>query len=600
MKLKRLLRGRSVEQYTPDRRGFISALGAMSVHYQTSSSLLPDHPSEHFVIPQGFSAHRVISWGDRLQDGGTLTFPIQSVEDQLNAFGYNNDFIAFHPLDDDKQGKSRHQRGLLSVNHEYSNPSLMTPSVGHDSGAQLNAEQLKIDMAAVGHSVIEVSRRSGRWGVTWGSRYHRRLSALGPMIDLSGPASGHRRLKTSKDPTGTKVLGTFSNCAGGMTPWGTTLIAEENVNQGFYGSLRGPEAEQLRRMDFAERAPRMNWYQVDPRFNFDLEPHEPNRFGWVVELDPRDPTKAPVKRTALGRFKHECASCTLSSEGRVVVYSGDDQEGEFLYRFVSDQVYHPERPETGWGLLDHGILSVAQFQANGQVNWLPLVWGEGPLNETQGFHDQGDVLIETRRAASLVGATPLDRPEDVEICPRTNRVYVMLTQSKHRQGVTPACERAPNPHGHIIELTPPLGDHASQHMAWTPLVLAGPSSEGGSQTGGGWLRNPDNGAFSPSGDLYVAADVKATPKSHFANGLWRCPTSGDQRGQAIRICSAPVGSELTGLTFTPDGKTLFVSVQHPGEGSSWQAPSTRWPDFRSDRPPRPTLLAIEREDGNAI
>lgn len=581
-----------------DRRRFIGALGALSLDHKVVTGRLPYSSNEHLLIPKGYKATRLISWGDRLDNGQALPFPIQNSADQLNAFGYNNDYIAFHPLETDEKGRT--VRGLLSINHEYTNPGLMTPNAQSDRNPQLNEEEIKVDMAAVGHSVIEVSRSSGEWRVVWGSAYHRRLSAQGPKMLISGPAAGHRRMKTRTDPTGKEVMGTFSNCAGGITPWGTTLIAEENINQGFFGRLEGAEAKSHRLMDIKESSSRHPWHKVDPRFNINHEPHEPNRFGWVVELDPRSPDRPPVKRTALGRFKHECATCTLSQDGRVVVYSGDDQEGEFLYRFVSEEAYDPSRPESGWGLLDRGTLSVAHFEALGQVTWRLLQFGTNGLTPDHGFNDQGDVLIDTRRAARVVGATPLDRPEDVEVSPTTGKVYVMLTQNKSREVITPACHRAPNLYGHILEITPQSGDHGIDQMTWMPLILGGPSHEGGTQKGEGWIKNPDNGAFDPQGGFWVSADAKASPSEPFGNGLWKCPVDGDDRGQAERFCTVPIGAEPCGPCFTPDGQTLFLAIQHPGEGSTWSRPDTRWPDFRSDRPPRPTIIVIEREDGGTI
>lgn len=575
-----------------DRRRFIGAIGALGFTYQPIAKPLPQRPNEHLLIPKGYQATRLISWGDQLDSGRPLHFPIRRAEDQLKAFGYNNDFLAFHLLESDERGRSI--RGLLSVNHEYTNPSLMTPNARSDEALDLSAEEIKVDMAAVGHTVLELSRSSGEWQVVWGSPFQRRLSALGPEMLISGPAAGHRRMKTSADPSGTRVIGTFSNCAGGQTPWGTTLIAEENINQGFFGRREGPEAESYKLMDIAKQKSRHPWHRIDPRFNINQEPNEPNRFGWVVELDPRSPTRAPVKRTALGRFKHECATCTLTPEGRVVVYSGDDQEGEFLYRFVSTKIYDPQDPNSGWGILDEGILSVAHFKVSGRLEWRPLIFGQGGLTPEHGFHDQGDVLIDTRRAARVVGATPLDRPEDVEISPSTGRVYVMLTQNKSREQITPACHRVPNLFGHILELTPRSGNHGDTEMTWLPLILGGPLSEGGTQHGEGWIKNPDNGAFDPKGGFWVSADAKAERHESFGNGIWYCPIDGPNRGQAERFCTVPIGSEPCGPCFTPDGQTLFLAIQHPGEGSTWRDPSTRWPDFRSDRPPRPTIVAIER------
>jgi uncharacterized protein len=564
---------------------------------------LPQTPDEHLRIPEGYKATRVISWGDRLSDGETLPLPISSSAHALSAFGYNNDYIAFHPLSDE-EGRPR---GLLSINHEYVCPSLMFPGVSKDRCPEMSLERSRIEMGSVGHSVIEVYRSApsgqpGEWRVRWGSRYHRRLSALGPKMEIRGPVQGHPRVRTSADPKGRWVIGTCSNCAGGQTPWGTTLIAEENVNHHFFGdhTKAGHEAEALKRYDYVERSRRTSWHRVDPRFDFNQEPHEPNRFGWIVELDPAHPDRPPVKRTALGRFKHECATCTLTADGRVAVYSGDDQADEHLYRFLSRDAYRVDQPQTHWGLLDHGVLQVARFEVDGGLTWLDLSFGEGPLTPKNGFKDQGDVLIEARRAAMLLGASRLDRPEDVEIHPHTGKVYVMLTQNRDRAEIEPGSPRAPNESGHLIEISPLNGDHGARTARWDPFLLGGPSELGGTQVGAGWIKNPDNGAFDPRGGLWVSADAHSSTVPSFGNGLWKCTLTGDRRGQAERFCTTPVGSEPCGPCFTPDGRSLFVSIQHPGEGTHWAAPSTRWPDFRSDRPPRPSVVVIERLDGAII
>ena len=572
---------------------------------------LPHMADEHLWVPEGYHATRLISWGDRLKDGATLNLPIERAEEQLGALGYNNDFITYHPLPVPEGSTAQARRALLSINHEYTNPSLMFPNVSTDRRPELSVERSRVEMAAVGHSVIEVARDEQGWRVVWGSRYARRLSALGPVIPLSGPVRGDERVKTKRDPQGLTALGTFSNCAGGQTPWGTTLLAEENFTQQFVGdpealSAQGEvaarEVENLLRADISKGGHGTNWHLVDPRFSLEHDPREPNCYGWVVELDPRDPTKPPVKRTALGRFKHECATCVLTTDGRVVVYSGDDQEGEHLYRFVSARSYDPKDPSQGWGLLDEGTLQVARFEDDGGLTWLNLTFGEGPLTPENRFTSQADVLIEARRAATLLGATPLDRPEDVEVSPTTGRVYVMLTQHKRRVAPAPGSPRAPNPYGHIIELSPLNGDHSAQRARWSVLHLAGPHEAGGSAPEGsdGWLRNPDNGCFDPLGRLWVTADAHSSTKPAFANGVWCCEVEGGSRGRAERMCATPIGAEPTGPCFNPEGDALFLSIQHPGEGSAWGDPSTRWPDFRSDRPPRPSVVVIEREGGGLL
>ena len=452
---------------------------------------------------------------------------------------------------------------------------------------------------------------SGRgWESVAGGKLNRRISALKTKMELTGPVRGHRRVKTSADPTGTTVIGTVNNCAGGVTPWGTVLSGEENFNQYFKGKLRDQrEAAAHEMYGMGESAViDFNWHQYDERFDVGREPHEPNRFGWVIEFDPYDPQSVPKKRTALGRAKHEGAATAVSADGRLAAHTGDDERFEHLYRFVTARPYDPSNSRANLDLLDDGTLSVARFEADGSLCWLPLVHGQGQLTAENGFHDQGDVLIETRRAAKLVGATPMDRPEDVEACPATGRVFVVLTNNTKReeQDTHPANPRPANKHGHILELTPPesngKADHAAETFSWNPFLLAGdPAQEAdGAQyhagtSAHGWLSSPDNCTFDNRGRIWIATD--GAPKSaDVADGIYVCDTTGPGRALTKKFLRAPCGAEVCGPYFTPDNSTLFVSIQHPGEGSTCDSPDTRWPDFDPQLPPRPAVIAITRQD----
>ncbi len=221
----------------------------------------------------------------------------------------------------------------------------------------------------------------------------------------------------------------------------------------------------------------------------------------MVEINPRDPQALPVKRTALGRFRHEAATCALAPDGRVCVYSGDDAPFEYLYRFVSARPYSPNG--ANWHLLDEGTLFVARFA------------GDPP-------------------AAPADGA------------------------------------RYPAP-----------------------------------VSASGWLTAPDNCALDPAGRLWIATDQgRRWRGTGRADGLYGCTLDGPARGALRCLFRAPVGAEVCGPEFTPDGRTLFLAVQHPGiagfQDGSYGRPGTRWPDFDDDVPPRPSVLAITREDGGII
>ncbi|MDX1606597.1 MAG: PhoX family phosphatase, partial [Candidatus Competibacterales bacterium] len=400
-------------------------------------------------VAEGYEAEVLIRWGDPVLPGAPAFDPYrQSADAQEQQFGYNNDYIGFVPLN----GNPDH--GLLCVNHEYTNEELMFPGLGSydDAFSNVTAELVEIEMAAHGGAIIEIRRVDGRWQVAPDSRYARRISARRTQMLLSGPASGHDRLKTGADPTGMRVLGTLNNCAGGITPWGTYLMAEENFHGYFQGELPADHPEQANHERYGVPGGWYAWGRFHDRFDVSKEPNEPNRFGWVVEVHPMDPESTPIKRTALGRFKHEGAESIVNGDGRVVLYMGDDQRFDYLYKFVTAGTFEPDDPAANRDLLDSGTLYVARFAEDGSLDWLPLVHGQGPLTTANGFASQADVLIETRRAADLLGATPMDRPEDVEPNPQTGKVYVMLTNnSKRKPEQTDAMNpRGPNPHGHII------------------------------------------------------------------------------------------------------------------------------------------------------
>lgn len=566
-------------------------------------------------VAEGYDADVLLRWGDKLFADSPDFDPMnQTAESQLKQFGYNNDYVGFVPLDESGD------HGLLVVNHEYTNAELMFPNwatIGKDGEGkdkvmmgEFTRDIVDIEMAAHGGTVIEIRKENGKWVPVLDGKMNRRLH-VGTEMMLTGPAAGHDRLKTNADSSGTKVFGTLNNCAGGVTPWGTWLMAEENFHGYFMGDLPEGHRETENFKRYGAPAGWYNWGQHHDRFDVSKEPNEPNRFGWVVEVDPMDPNSVPKKRTALGRVKHEGAESVLNKDGRVVFYCGDDERFDYVYKFVTAAKYNPDDRAANMDLLDDGTLYVARFNEDGTVDWMPLVHGTGPLTETNGFASQADVVIEARRAGDLLGATKMDRPEDVQPNAKTGKVYCMLTNNTRRKegDENPANPRANNAFGHIIEITETDGDFASTKSTWDILLKCGdPSvaevgaSFSSATTANGWFGMPDNCAIDADGRLWVSTDGNSARKTGRADGLWAVDTEGEARATSKLFFRVPVGAEMCGPLFDPKGETVFLAVQHPGdEGlATFENPATRWPDFKDDMPVRPAVVAVTKQGGGKI
>ncbi|HSF32830.1 MAG TPA: PhoX family phosphatase [Candidatus Tectomicrobia bacterium] len=562
---------------------------------------------DKLLIPPGYESQVVIRWGDPLLPETSEFDPrAQTPAKQARQFGYNADFIGFLPL---PYGTQTSAHGLLVVNLEYTNGELMFASWDGKPESKTR-DMVDIEIAAHGLAVVEVQRgANGGWSYVPNSPFNRRLTAESPML-LSGPAAGHPWLKTSYDSSGALVRGTLNNCAAVITPWGTVLTAEENFNLYFADAIDNIVDASVRSIHKRYGLhDQYGWARYHDRFDVGKEPNEALRFGWVVEVDPYDPRSVPVKRTALGRTKHEAATVVITKGGQAVVYSGDDERFEYLYKFVSAGCYDSTNRAANMRLLDSGTLYVAKFRDDGTGEWLPLIFGLGPLTPANGFASQAEVLINTRRAADLLGATKMDRPEDVEASPKTGRVYALMTNNARRQPeqVDKANPRAENKHGQIIEMIEDEGEHAATKFRWELFIACGDPNRAednafyqGHQDVS-WMSCPDNIAFDDAGRLWVATDGQ--PASIDKNdAVYMVEVEGPRHGLAKMFLSGLPGGEVCGPAFTPDNRTLFIAIQHPGEAkeSTFANPISRFPDYSPDMPPRPSVVAIYRVDGGKV
>ncbi|MEU4127907.1 PhoX family protein [Streptomyces wuyuanensis] len=570
--------------------------------------------ADKVTVPAGYTQNVVIRWGEPILRGApAFDADRQTAKAQAGQFGYNNDFLSLLPL-------REHGRQVLVANHEYTDEVLMFK--GYDA-ANPTREQVEIAWAAHGLSVVVVQeeRKSGR--LTPVSRHwlNRRLTATSEFR-LTGPAAGSALLRTSADPTGTKVLGTLNNCAGGTTPWGTTLHGEENFNQYFANGTSATD----KRYGLTAGATERKWERFDKRFDAAQEPNESHRFGWVVELDPYDPDSTPRKRTALGRFKHEAAQPRLTRDGRPVVYMGDDERFDYFYKFVSSKRMKKgdsrAAREHNLTLLDEGTLYVAKLtgdspqdvdgtgklpndgEFDGSGVWIPLATGD--VSHVPGMTAE-EVYVFTRLAGDKVGATKMDRPEDVEPSPRTGRVYVALTNNTDRgkagkPGADEANPRNLNKHGQILELAEHWDDPSADGFAWRLFLVAGDPEDPATYFAGypketvSPISCPDNVAFDPHGNLWISTDG-AQLGSH--DGLFGVATTGERRGELKQFLTVPKGAETCGPII--QDRRVLVAVQHPGEvdGATVEKPASEWPDGPG-RLVRPSVVAVYRKDGRDI
>jgi len=486
---------------------------------------LPPSAKDDLLLAPGLKYQPILKWGDKIND--------------VDTFGFNNDFNCFIPFDD-----SDPKDGLLWVNHEYVNPLFISNfySKNNEKPSQHRTlEQIDNEMYNVGGSIVRIKEENGIWKVIKNDPHNRRITAKTPIqLNWDSPIKNK-----------TTVIGTHSNCSGGMTPWKTFLTCEENYDSYFGESVYDEN-------NIVSHIPSSQGWE-----NFYNYPTE--HYGWVVEVNPKD--GSAQKHIALGRFAHECCTLYELEDKRIVAYTGDDKNNEHLYKFISS------KPQS----LKEGTLYVADT-VNGK--WLALDWETQPILKSK-FKDQTEVLIRAREAAKLVGATPLNRPEDVEIDPITGNIFVSLTNNYEKKDY----------HGSILKIEETNG--AFDALTFKASIYMAGGEENG-------FSCPDNLAFDLSGNLWMTSDMSGSsmnkeegPYMPFKNNsLFVIPRLGKDAGKVIRVASAPKDAELTGPWFSPDGKTLFLSVQHPGEQTKYLAnPTSTWP-FDKDNIPKPTVVAI--------
>lgn len=592
------------------------------------------------VIPDGYEQDVLIRWGDPVEAGAPedWDFDTQTPEAQKKQFGFNNDFGGIIKAEDGTL--------LYVCSHEYTTEPMMFREWEQSNPTK---DQVDIGLAAHGHTILAVEEdENGKLTPIKDHELNRRITGF-TEFTITGPAAGHELLKTKADPTGTKAIGTFNNCSGGITPWGTMLSGEENVDQ-YFGAVDkmedGEAKKNLERYSITRDISDRGWEKHYDRFDVTKEPNEANRFYYVVEINPHDPTSTPVKHSALGRFKHEAAQILVTDDGTVVCYSGDDERFEYIYKFVSDKKVKEGDMAHNMTILDSGTLYVAKFDGNspadqidgsgelpedgafdGTIEWIPLMTAkeDGTAESHVDGMDGAEVCIHTRIAGDKVGATRMDRPEDVEPSPKTGKVYAALTNNKYRgmagegdgkeqdnkidqntdgagrpyEGVTEVAPIQENKNGLVLEMD---DDHAGTTGTWNLLLVCGDPKEAYSYFGGfdkeqvSPISCPDNLAFDSHGNLWISTDGNALDSN---DGLYAVAVEGDRRGEVKCFLTVPIGAETCGPQVTD--KRAMVNVQHPGEDddATPENPISHWPDG-GDSQPRPAVVQVYRTDGKKL
>jgi secreted PhoX family phosphatase len=565
-------------------------------------------------VAPGYSARTFFSWGDAVLADAPAWNPDASDDwqAQLKQAGDNHDGMHFFPFPENPDS-----HGLLVMNHEYVNPPLHPNGMTYTDGKR-PLDEVRKEQAAHGVSVIEVKKDAqGQWQRVMPSRYNRRISAMTVMA-VSGPLAGNDALKTASDPSGREIVGTLNNCSSGITPWGTYLVCEENWHHYFVNHDADDLARRMSHKRYGIEGKGLSklygWETVDTRFDATPDPtqphgghvHEPNRFGWVVEVDPFDPQSKPVKRTAFGRYCRECSVLSLGEDGRMAFYSGDDSKGEYVYKFVPSGRYVPGDDRANRQLLDSGTLYVARFNADGSGEWLALVHGQNGLTAENGFADQAEVLLNARAAGDQAGATPMDRPEWVAVHPRSREVYVALTNNDGRGVKQPTDKANPRPknlHGQILRWSEEGADPAATAFTWEIFLLAGEQPGAKNAEGqpvpanlsgtinGDIFSSPDGLAFDNAGRLWIETDYGDEEAAMQAMGTNQLLCADPRSREVRRFLVGPRGCEITGITWSPDYRAMWINIQHP---------ELSFPASDGKSRPRSSTVLITKHDGGVI
>jgi secreted PhoX family phosphatase len=563
------------------------------------------------LVPQGYSVDVILKWGEPI----TGTYPAYKPDgtntgsEQEQQVGQHHDGMHYFGI----AGFDFNRRGIICVNHEYIEQAYLLRN-GADLNTR-NSDDVRKEIAAHGVSVVEVERVENRWQVVRGM-FNRRITGATPM-EITGPARGNAKLRTKYSPDGTMTRGTINNCAHGWTPWGTYLTCEENW-AGYYVNRDATRPREHTRYGVATTNSRYRWDQVEERFDASTKAaaatgdfrNEPNGQGWVVEIDPYNPNSTPKKRTALGRFAHEGVWFAPFRAGDpVVCYSGDDSQNEYIYKFVSERRWVPLLTDPD--ILETGTLFVARFNDNGTGEWIRLDVNDPNFIARAAaanvvFADQGDLLLNTRLAADVVGATRMDRPEWGAVDPRTGQVYMTLTNNSSRTAaqVNPMNPRGPNPFGHIIRWREQNDDAKSTRFEWNLLLLAGTETDSrnfvagpnATLNAGSIHASPDGLWFDRAGLLWIQTDMSGSQQASGPFGDNAMLAMDVRTGDIRRFFVGPSGQEVTGVDTTPDMRTMFVNLQHPQEGRPSDVP---WPDGPGTRP-RSATVVVTKNDGGII